>query len=290
MVGGMAYAFPGAGALDYANCSYGASRLVFRGPKRDTDGVFIAVLGGSECYGRCVKHPFPDLIERELGLPVANFGLQNAGPDVFLNDPWLMAKAGQAAVTVVQMFGAQNISNRFYTVHPRRNDRFLAAKPALRALFPKTDFTDFHFTRHLLITLQHASPDHFAIVVDGLQQDWLAHMRALLDRLGDKAVLLWLADHMPTAAADRANLALHPMLIDTALIAELATNGPPVVYAVPTPEARATGLEGMIYDPAELAIAASLPGPIAHREICNALLPQLEAMLSAKQARGRRMG
>lgn len=277
----MAYAFPSAGALDYANCTYGASRLLFRGPKRDIEGAFVAVLGGSECYGRCVKHPFPDLIEKELGLPVANFGLQNAGPDAFLNDPWLMEKAGHAAVTIIQLFGAQNISNRYYTVHPRRNDRFLSAKPALKALFPTTDFTDFHFTRHLLQSLQHASPQNFATVVAGLQQDWLGHMRSLLAQIGGQSILLWIADSLPPQPEEAIDLVFNPMLIDARMINALTLRNGRIVYVVPSPEARAMGLEGMIYDPSELPLAASLPGPFIHREICNAVLPHLEEMLAS---------
>ncbi|MDZ7905749.1 MAG: DUF6473 family protein [Cypionkella sp.] len=281
----MVYAFPSAGALDYANCSYGRSRLLFRGPKRDTEGAFIAVLGGSECYGRCVKHPFADLIEKDLGLPVANFGLQNAGPDAFLNDPLLMGKIGQAAVTVVQLFGVQNISNRFYTVHPRRNDRFLSAKPALKDLFPKTDFTDFHFTRHLLQSLQQTSPQHFAVVVEGLQQDWLHHMRVLLNQINGQTLLLWIADAMPPPRHAAIDLVFNPMLIDAEMIGQLSPKSGHIVYAVPSPEARAMGLEGMVYDPTELPVAAALPGPSVHREICNAVLPHLEQMLSVRQAR-----
>jgi hypothetical protein len=33
--------------------------------------------------------------------------------------------ASVADVAVQQLMGADNISNRFYTAHPRRNDRFL---------------------------------------------------------------------------------------------------------------------------------------------------------------------
>lgn len=280
----MAYAFPSAGALDYANCTYGASRLLFRGPKRETERAFVAILGGSEVYGRCVKYPFPDLLEKELGLPVANFGLPNAGPDVFLNDPFVLTKAGQASVTVVQLFGAQNISNRFYTVHPRRNDRFLAAKPSLRALFPKVDFTEFHFTRHLLHALQLAAPQPFALLVRGLQKDWTAHMRNLLGQLGGKPLLLWIADAMPPAPAQQIDLFFNPMLIDTAMIDALTPHAGQVVYALPSLEARAMGLDGMVYDPTELPIAASLPGPYVHREVCNALLPYIEAYFRGSTA------
>ena len=287
MVGdGMAYAFPSAGALDYAMCRYGASQLSFRGPKRDIERVFISIVGGSDCFGRFVKYPFPDVIEKELALPVANFGIQNAGPDVFLNDPWVLDMAAMAAVKVVQVFGVQNISNRFYTVHPRRNDRFLAAQPELRTLFPQVDFTEYHFTRHLLQALRVASPIAFVKLAEGLREDWFYHMRALLDRLGKRTVLLWTADKMPPAPDAPIDLLLDQILIDSAMIDKIARRSCGIVYAPPSPEARAAGLDGMVFDPTERAIAASVPGPYSHRDICTALLPQIEALLSAKPRAG----
>ena len=46
----MAYAFPGAGALDYSPCSYAGSRILFRGPKADLREPFVACLGGTETF------------------------------------------------------------------------------------------------------------------------------------------------------------------------------------------------------------------------------------------------
>lgn len=278
----MAYVFPSAGALDYASCAYGGSRLVFRGPKRDTEHAFIAVLGGSEAYGKFVKFPFPDLLEKELGLPVANFGQQNAGPDVFLNDRPALEIAARAAVTVVQMFGAQNLSNRYYTVHPRRNDRFLAATPALRALFPMVDFTEFHFTRHLLHALQHQSAARFEMLIAELRSAWVTRMSLLLRQFTGPTILLWSSDAPPPPEQAQSDLFLNPMLIDAGMIAEIAPHSSAVLAAISSAEARAMGMEGMVYAPTELPAAAALPGPFIHREICDALLPVIERLLGAR--------
>jgi len=64
----MAYAFPGAGALDYSPCSYAGSRILFRGPKADLGGTFVACLGGSETYGKFIPTPYPDLLEEMLDI------------------------------------------------------------------------------------------------------------------------------------------------------------------------------------------------------------------------------
>ena len=70
----MAYAFPGAGALDYFPCRYGTSRLLFRGPRRMLDRPYVALLGGTETYGKYVPQPYPALIEAETGLRMVNLG------------------------------------------------------------------------------------------------------------------------------------------------------------------------------------------------------------------------
>ncbi len=140
--------------LDYQPCRYGASRTLFRGPAKSLDGRYVAVLGGTEVYGRFVEQPFPDLLERRLNRTTVNFGCMNAGLDVFINDPVIMRACTQAALTVVQIVGAQNMSNRFYTVHPRRNDRFLRPARRMTEIWPDVDFSEIHFTRHLLKTLR----------------------------------------------------------------------------------------------------------------------------------------
>ena len=70
----MAYAYPGDGALDYFPCRYGMSKLLFRGPHRELDGPFCAVLGGTETYGKFVADPYPALVEQMTGLRMVNLG------------------------------------------------------------------------------------------------------------------------------------------------------------------------------------------------------------------------
>ena len=277
--GVMAYAFPGAGALDYFPCQYGTSRVLFRGPRCDTTAAYLAMLGGSETYGRYVADPFATLVGRHIGVPVANLGCVNAGPDVFLNEPAVLEVAAAATVTIVQVLGAQNLSNRFYTVHPRRNDRFLGATPQLRAIFRDVDFTEFHFTRHLLKGLQATSIDRFEVVAEELKAAWVARMKLLLSRVSGRSVLVWIADAPPPGPSRRANLSLGPILIDAEMIAAIRPLASDYVQVVLSPSARARGTEGMVCGPMEVTAAAGLPGPWAHQEIAAALLPAIRALI-----------
>lgn len=275
----MAYAFPGEGALDYFPCNYGTSKLTFRGPRRSLDRPYIAFLGGSETYGKYVPDPFPDLVEDQVGFAAINLGCVNAGPDVYLAEPEVLRIAHGAEAVVLQVMGAANLSNRFYAVHPRRNDRFIAASPELRALYREVDFTEFNFTRHMLTSLEAVSKERFEQVAGELRQVWVERMAELLNVLPRRTVLLWMADQAPQPRASRRGLKQDPVLVDEAMMAELAPGARAYVEAVASPKAKQTSLEGMAFAALEALAAAALPGPSVHRDVADKLVVALEGML-----------
>jgi hypothetical protein len=273
----MTYATPGPGALDYLPCRYGSSRLMFRGPRRKLDEPFVACLGGTETYGKFIPSPYPDLLERSIGRTCANFGQVNAGIDAFSNDPFVMETVQSADITVIQILGAQNITNRFYTVHPRRNDRLIRASDMLRTIYRDVDFADFHFTKHLLSHLRLVSPSRFEVVRSELQQAWVARMRALLSRTGGKSVLLWFAPmEAPEAADEGEGLGLDPLFVTRDMLEKVALSADALVECVPSPEARATGTAGKCFTPLEEPAAAEVLGPLAHEEAAQALRRTIE--------------
>mgnify|MGYP006298917155 FL=1 len=273
----MAYVRPGSGGLDYQLCRYGASRLLVRGPRQRLVPPYTVFFGGSETFGRFVPRPFPDLLSEAVGLSCVNMGCINAGVDVFADDPALVAAAARADTTVIQILGAQNLSNRYYTVHPRRNDRFVGATPELAALYPEVDFTEFNFTRHLLITLERICPDRFAAVIDALQRRWMAQMTALIDRCGARTILLWIGSSEPPQEARQIASAPDPLFVDVAMMAALAARADDLVTVVPSAAARAAGTRGMVFDEIEAPVAAETAGPAVHAEIADALSPVLAA-------------
>lgn len=270
----MTYDCPGAGSLDYSPCRYGTSKLLFRGPQRQTDGPYVAVLGGSETYGKYVRDPYPALLERQIDRTVVNLGYMNAGADVFLNEPEILSLAIRADVTVIQLVGAHNMSNRFYAVHPRRNDRFLRASQILKSIYREFDFTEFHFTRHMLMALKRASAEKFTLLEQELKAAWIARMRLMLQRFPGKVVLLWVGDHHP-AGAGRDDLGPDPLLIDAAMVAAIRPFATDYVHLTPSDAARAAGTTGMDFAPLDAPTAAELPGPRVHEEVANALAPVL---------------
>lgn len=278
----MAFVRAGGGPLDYFPCRYGRSRLLFRGPKRDLSRPFVAFLGGTETFGKYVPLPFPALCEAGIGMVTVNLGVPQAGPDAFLNDPATLGVAQQAVATVVQVTAAQNVTNRFYAVHPRRNDRFLKATPLMQALFREVDFTEFAFTRHMVHGVARIAPAKFGLLVDEVRSAWLARMQALLSKLPEPTVLLWLSDCPPAPTEPLPDLRTDPLTVDAAMIAALRPHVSRTVEVVASSGARSMGTAGMCFPAHEEAAAMGLPGPAIHREAAAALMPVLRELLDLR--------
>lgn len=254
-----------AGFVDYLPCRYGMSRTLFRGPARDLARPYVAFLGGSATFGKQIARPFPELVEQASGVPCVNLGALNAGPDFYLSDPAVLDIVAGARAAVLQVPGVDAVSNAFYTVHSRRNDRFLAATPALRRLFPEVDFTEIHFTRHLLTVLARIDASRFSLVRQVLAATWLSRMELLLDRLPQRRLLLWLGDRPPgREGADLGSSA--PLFVDQAMLAALApAAGEVMVASADDPAAAGADL------------ARFLPGAGAHRAIAARVTPWVAA-------------
>ncbi|MFK7746031.1 MAG: DUF6473 family protein [Roseobacter sp.] len=276
----MIYEQLGPRALNYAPCKYSNSRLLFRGPERRLDAPYVAFIGGTETYGKFINAPYPSLVESNLGVNCINLGIVNAGVDVFLDDGFLTDAANGAEAVVIQIVGAQNISNRFYTVHPRRNDRFLKASPLLQSIYPEVDFADFHFTRHMLSMLRHVSEQRFNVVVSELQEAWTARMKMLLRRVYRDTILVWVADREPLEAHDPLPDPVtsgHPLFVSRKMLDDLRRHASDIVLVRASEEAVKAGTTGMIFDEDSASVAQHLLGPKAHGEIAMQLGKALTA-------------
>lgn len=273
------------GGISYEPCRYGLSRIFFRGPKRKLDQPYLAFLGGTETFGKFIDQPLPGIVENELRRPCVNFGCVNGGVDAFVNDPTIMGACHDAEMTVVQIMGANNLSNRFYSVHPRRNDRFLRASSVLQAIYREVDFADFTFTRHMLGALYEFSPDRFDIVVKELRDAWVARMRNMLGQIGKRSVLLWFSreDMTNTSWQERENpIAVDPLFITADMVDQLRDMVMDVVVARPSSLALGQGTQGMVFPPMQAKAAADMLGPQAHREAAAILAPRLRDALDQR--------
>ena len=264
------------GRIDYARCQYGTSRLIFRGPKRQLRPEAVAFVGGSETFGAFVERPFPDIVEGLLSRPAVNFGCMNAGLGAFEEDETVIEAASTMRACVLQAPDPANMTNAFWRVHPRRNDRFVEALPPLRDLFPTVDFTDFAFTRHLVARLAAADPAAFATVRAEIAEDWVDRMAALVRRIAAPVTVLWIR---PPGGADR------PMTVTAKMMDGLGRAGIATAVAGPSAAIRGASTDGMLFAEGERAAARELPGPAYHAEIA---LTATEAIAPFVAPMGRR--
>ena len=266
----------GPGGLDYLPCRYGASKILFRGPKRRLEAPYVAFFGGTTTYGKFIKMPFPALLEEDTDLTCVNFGCLNGGIDVYAADPVLREAAIGARVTVIQVTSPRNMSNRFYKVHPRRNDRFIEASALLRTIYREVDFAEFSFVNHMLQRLHLISPERFHAVLDELRTAWLARMRLVLSQIPGKTVLLWAGRTAPPATA--IDIGAEPAFVTGGMVAEIEPLVTRYVQVVASEDAMSKGTEGMMFPDLEAPAAATMLGPQVHRDIAAALRPVLEEL------------
>lgn len=278
----MTYDVLGRGPLDYLPCRYGTSKLMFRGPKRDLTDPYIAFVGTTETYGKFILHPFPTLVEQALGTTCVNFGQITAGVDAFATDPFVTEAASAAEVTVVQIMGAQNMTNRFYAVHPRRNDRFLSAATILQTIYRDVDFSDFHFNKHMLSYLCALSPERFDAVVQELREAWSARMGFLLSQIKGKCILLWLSDHAPMdeGPVKDVDLGKEPLFITRQMVEALREKATVYVEVVASKNARLAGTQGMVYSDLDAPAAEKMLNPIVHAQAADALTDAIQNLRS----------
>jgi hypothetical protein len=269
------------GGIDYSPYRFERSKLQFRGPRPDLNEPFVAFLGSTETYGKFIARPFPAQIERRLGMACANFGCMNAGVDVFLGDPPTLEACSAARVTVVAVMGAHNLTNRFYAVHPRRNDRFIRASAFMKTVFQEVDFTEFHFTRHMLQTIKRSAPQKFEMLVDELQTAWIGRMTSLLEQIHSRKVLLWLSDRPIAAAAAPAGpgeLGHDPLFVTARMIDALRPMVSDVVECVVPLQNLPPQIDQMVFAEVEASAAREVPGPAAHEAVAAALAGPLRTL------------
>ena len=276
----MSYELTGVSALSNEPCRYGTSKLLVRGPRRDLDAPYLAFMGGTEMYGRFVERPFVSRLEETLGRPCVNLGSVNAGLDSFMHDAELKTVARGADMTVLQVLGAQNISNRLYRVHPRRNDRFLQASDVLSELYGEVDFTEFHFNKHLLTGLESCSADRFASVRAELEAAWVARMSQMIGALDGQVVLLWLRYDLGRDANSGAMLNQEPALVDRAMVDSLRSQVQGVIELPVQTAGGADDIDGMVFGQMDLPNAGHMIGPMEHMRIANAAAEGLRQVLA----------
>lgn len=234
-------------------------------------------LGGSATYGRFLRAPWPALLEEGSGRMVLNLGVQHSGPDAYLGAADLMRIIQAADFRFLEVPGAVNLSNEFYAVHQRRNDRFLRAMPKLQRLFPEIDFTEFAFTRHMIGALFERDLHRFAVVAEALSKAWVMRMQDLLTMMDGPTVLLWIGDRAPADARDLNPMSLAaPALVSRWMLDALRPQLRGLKEVV-VPDFFG-GTHGKVYGPLDEFAARASPGLVPHTQAAQALMPWMRRL------------
>jgi hypothetical protein len=164
---------------------------------------------------------------------------------------------------VIQLPGATGLSNSFYKVHPRRNDRFIAPTDKLIALYPEIYFAEIAFTGHLISRLCAVDSDRFELVRKQLAATWTRCLKALVGRANGPVILLWLASRAPQDAST----GIHPAFVTRKMIEGLRAYVSDIVEVVA--ERGTTG--GMQFAPLDSLAAEEMLGKAAHEAAAKAL-------------------
>jgi len=273
--------------FDYKIYRFGRSRQIFRGPQPNLRGEYICFLGAAHTFGRFANSPYPSLVGEDLVTGSLNLGTDGAGPGFFLSDPEILRAANGASACVIQAMSASAISNRMYSVRPRRNGRLHDVSELLVGLFPDVDFSKFSFVNAMLKHLSNTDQDRFRLVVNELKNAWIGRMQTLLNSIETRTILFWFSQRSPDsgeADSPKTSPAMYPHYVDRAMID--AVKGAADSYVECT---TSSGLphdlrvEGrtVLFKPSGEPIDANrdLPSPEMHQMASDALLPDLERFL-----------
>lgn len=272
--------------FDYDPYSFGRTRQIFRGPVPDLRNPYLVCLGSAHTFGRFTDTPYPGLIAKAHGRPVVNFGTEGAGPGLFLADPDIIHVANGAEICVIEVMSARAISNRMYTVRPRRNERLMRVSELLRGLYPDIDFNHFGGVKGMLRALERADPDRFRLVHNEIRNAWIGRMQSLMNEIESPKVLFWFADDYPPEADEvtRANGGgRHPAFVDGAMIDAVRGSASAYVEAttkVGLPQDLTRDGEPVLFQPTGRPIErnTALPSPEMHHAAAETLMKAIERM------------
>ncbi|MEM0944366.1 MAG: DUF6473 family protein [Pseudomonadota bacterium] len=272
--------------FDYETHTFGRMHQIFRGPMPDLTRPYIAYLGSSATFGRFTDRPFATLTAEALGLTAVNFGTEGAGPGYFLEDADILPVANGARACVIELMGARALSNRMYTVRPRRNERMARPAQLLRGLYPEVDFRQFAKVANMLTYLKALDAARFRLVENEIRSAWSARMAALLAALEVPTILLWISPRSPAERPGRGDVTWrYPHFVDDELLASSTPGAAGLVECIGEqglPQDLTKDGQPVLFRPTGEPILANerLPSPALHARAAELLTPLLADLIA----------
>ncbi|MEM7745618.1 MAG: DUF6473 family protein [Pseudomonadota bacterium] len=273
--------------FDYRAYRFGRSRQVFRGPQPDLSKPYLAFVGSGYTFGRYVDMPFPQILANQFEMTALNLGTDGAGPGFFLADPEVRESASKSTVCVVEAMSASAISNRMFTVRPRRNTRLHEVSDLLTGVYPEVDFERFAFTKPMLRYLRDLDESRFRLVVNEMKNAWIGRTQTLLSSLKCKTVLVWFATREPEdlrSDPDDPTGMSYPHYVDRAMIEAVRNVADAYVEcstSVGLPQDLRIGGRTVLFRPSGAPIDENreMPSPQMHQAVSEQLLPEIMTLI-----------
>ena len=273
--------------FDYKTYRFGRSRQIFRGPQPVLRGKYIAFLGSSYTFGRYADLPYSDLVGQTMEAATVNLGAEGAGPGFFLGDPEVRGTASNASVSVVQIMSAAAISNRMFTVRPRRNARLHEVSDLLIGIYPEVDFERFSLTKPMLRHLRELDESRFRLVMNEMKNAWIGRTQTLLSALECKTILLWFSQRAPEdqfSNPDDPTQMHYPYYVDRAMIEAVKPAADAYVECVTSqglPQDLRVDGRTVLYRPSGVPIDENreFPSPEMHEEVSDLLIPMIRNLM-----------
>jgi len=271
--------------FDYKLYRFGRSRQLFRGPQREIKGRYVSFVGGSNTFGRFNDVPFPDQVGQEIGLEILNLGTEGAGPGFFLGDAEVLRAASDADVCVVQAMCAVALSNRMFTVRPRRNLRLHSVSDLLVGIYPEVEFDRFSFVHAMLKHLKSLDENRFKLVVNEMKNAWIGRMQTLLSAVETRTVLLWFAQRSPDDMVDEVSgPEAYPHFVDRAMLDAVRGTADAYVECVSQaglPQDLTVDGKTILFRPTGEPVNENreFPSPEMHAAAAAAVLPEVKRLL-----------
>lgn len=271
--------------FDYKLYRFGRSRQLFRGPQPDLRGRFLSFIGSSSTFGRFNDDPFPDLIGDDLDIKVLNLGTDGAGPGFFLGDPEVLRVASDSNVCVVQVMCPIALSNRMFTVRPRRNMRIHAVSDLLIGIYPEVEFDRFSFVHAMLKHLQALDENRFKLLINEMKNAWIGRMQTLLTTIETKTILMWFSQRSPDDhGAEAGGPELYPHFVDRAMLDAVRPTADGYVECTTRagmPQDLRIDGKTVLFRPSGEPIDENreFPSPEMHHDAADALTPEIERLL-----------
>jgi hypothetical protein len=214
--------------IDYRYYQLPGTDKCFRGPPPDFNSIGrgVSFLGAASCFGRYVRHPYPELVGKQLDREVCNFGYGGVRAPFYYRDAVLMQLINRSALVVIEVFSSRGAGT---TRVEARGD----ASALLRWTGTEGPFV---FADRFFRELWTASPARMHALAIEIRERYLEQMHSLLSRLHVPVVLLWFSQRSPDEncgyTSPESYESSFPHLVDRATLNNIAQDRVEVVEVV----------------------------------------------------------